>query len=176
MNINIRRLLLSALTFSIIFFISPLVQIKAYSDSKFRNQWHYDVNYVVSAGRNVEAWNYYGDDGKPKDGWFNVGGKWYYGEQRHDDDYYGIYIDSWAPAYYAEYTDSNYSVHEDVGPYDYYCGSDGAMKTGWFQAYALKDYNKEYGLHWYYAGTDGKILKNTYTPDGFWVNADGIYK
>ncbi|MDF2885371.1 MAG: hypothetical protein K0R54_5944, partial [Clostridiaceae bacterium] len=32
------------------------------------------------------------------------------------------------------------------------------------------------GFKWYYAGADGKILRNTYTPDGYWVDSNGIYK
>ena len=86
-------------------------------------------------------------------------------------------MDKWPPTYYKEYVDSGKGWHGDFGDFDYYCGSDGAMKIGWFQAYSQKDsYYKKYGLHWYYAGSDGKILKDMYTPDGYWVNSEGIWK
>lgn len=126
------------------------------------------VYFAPYAGVNIETWNYYGDDGKPKDGWFWVYGKWHYGDELHEDDYYGVYINEWAPSYFKEYVDSNNVWHEVFD--NYYCGSDGAMKTGWFQAYAEQDsYDKKYGLHWYYAGVDGKVLRNMYTPDGYWL-------
>ena len=48
---------------------------------------------------------------------------------------------------------------------DYYLGSDGAMKTGWFKAY---------DGYWYYANTSGRIMKNT-TIDGYKLNNQGRY-
>ena len=48
----------------------------------------------------------------------------------------------------------------------YYLGSGGAMKTGW-----LKDKGK-----WYYLNTgNGAMLVNSTTPDGYYVNADGVW-
>lgn len=108
-------------------------------------EWRHNEYYAPYSGHNIETWNYY-----------------------------GIYIDEWAPAYYKGYVDSSRVFHADYGAFDYYCGSDGAMKTGWFQAYPHN--NEGAGLHWYYAGSDGKILRNTHTPDGYWVNYDGIWK
>ena len=32
------------------------------------------------------------------------------------------------------------------------------------------------GSDWYYIGPDGIMLKSNYTPDGYWVNAYGIYE
>ncbi len=175
MNKNIKILLITTLIFSSILLISPLNEIKAYSAT--RNEWKYDVYFAPHVGANIETWNYYGADGKPKVGWFCVDGKWYYGDEEHFDGYYGIYIDKWAPTYYKEYVDSSNVWHVDFGGFNYYCGSDGAMKTGWFQAYSQNDgYYKKDGLHWYYAGPSGKIFKNMYTPDGYWVNSEGIWK
>lgn len=159
MNKKLKKMFCSTILLSSIFYLSPLAQINAYSESGIRNQWKYESHYAPYAGRNIESWNYYGNDGKPKEGWFTVGGKWYYGNETHDNDFYGIYINEWVA--------SN-------GNYNYYCGSDGAMKTGWFQARPGNNYDA--GFKWYYAGADGKILRNTYTPDGYWVNSSGIYK
>ncbi len=45
---------------------------------------------------------------------------------------------------------------------------DGSYLTNdWYQSPAS-------GL-WYYMGADGYMLTNTMTPDGYWVNADGVY-
>ena len=52
---------------------------------------------------------------------------------------------------------------------------------GWWIAYEDGSYltNDWYqsptsGL-WYYMGADGYMLTNTTTPDGYWVNADGVW-
>lgn len=46
--------------------------------------------------------------------------------------------------------------------------SDGTYLTnGWYQS-------PESGL-WYYMGSDGYMLTDTTTPDGYYVNADGVY-
>ncbi|MDU1467209.1 MAG: MBL fold metallo-hydrolase, partial [Streptococcus mitis] len=42
----------------------------------------------------------------------------------------------------------------------------GAMQTGW----------KRIDGNWYYFQTDGSLLKNAITPDGYKVNEEGIWK
>ncbi len=67
----------------------------------------------------------------------------------------------------------------------YYMNSTGAMQTGWLlkegRYYFLNtDGSMAYGWvntqgSWYYFGvTDGVMLTNAYTPDGRYVNAEGI--
>lgn len=154
----------------IITFISCNI-INAFADDM--NGWIYSENKDEYSGGKVSAWNYY-ENGKPKEGWFNVDNKWYYGDIKHEDSYHGIYINSWAPIYSYEYIDENNISHIEYGGYDRYCGEDGAMKIGWFKAYARSDYEKNGKLNWYYAGEDGIILKNQYTKDGYYVNEEGI--
>lgn len=53
----------------------------------------------------------------------------------------------------------------------YYLGTDGILKTGWL----------EYGGDWYYLsetadGSYGHMVKNDTTPDGFFVNEQGIWQ
>ena len=48
----------------------------------------------------------------------------------------------------------------------YYFDESGAMQTGW----------KRIDGNWYYFQTDGSLLKNATTPDGYKVNEEGIWK
>ena len=53
-----------------------------------------------------------------------------------------------------------------VGGQWYYLTGSGAMATNrWVQTGGL----------WYYVGSDGAMLTNTTTPDGYYVNADGVW-
>ena len=38
-----------------------------------------------------------------------------------------------------------------------------------------KDYWAKNGEIWYYLGSNGAMLKNTYTPDGYYVDATGAW-
>jgi len=40
------------------------------------------------------------------------------------------------------------------------------MATGW-----VKDNGK-----WYYLASSGNMLRNTYTPDGYYVDGSGVWK
>ena len=48
----------------------------------------------------------------------------------------------------------------------YYLKDSGSMATGW-----IKDNGK-----WYYLASSGNMLRNTYTPDGYYVDASGVWK
>ena len=45
----------------------------------------------------------------------------------------------------------------------YYFNPEGYMLTGWVHD----------GDDWYYLTSDGSLLTNAYTPDGYWVDAEG---
>ena len=45
----------------------------------------------------------------------------------------------------------------------YYFNPEGYMLTGWIHD----------GDDWYYLTSDGSLLTNAYTPDGYWVDAEG---
>ena len=52
-----------------------------------------------------------------------------------------------------------------VDGYKYCFSNDGYMQTGWFT----------FGKSYYYADDNGHILTNAMTPDGYWVDEDGVW-
>ena len=55
-------------------------------------------------------------------------------------------------------------IHK-VNDETYYFDANGAMQTGW----------KQLDGKWYYFQTDGSLLRNDITPDGYTVNAEGVW-
>ena len=151
-------------------------------------------------------WHYYADSGAMKTGWLKDQGTWYYledqegimlvGFQQVDGKQYYFSASGamqtgwkWFDNHY-RYFEANGSMKtgwiKDQGiwyylnPEDgimlvglhkingdhYYLDSTGAMQTGW----------KRIDGNWYYFQTDGSLLKNATTPDGYKVNEEGIWK
>ena len=87
----------------------------------------------------------------------------------------------WVGAYYLGCDGVMYT--NAFTPDGYYVGSDGAYITNrWFKDHGKDYYANGYGKivkgAWvgsYYLGKDGAMLTNTFTPDGFYVGADGVY-
>lgn len=63
--------------------------------------------------------------------------------------------------------DGNYPVSQwrELDGNKYYLNADGYLVTGWFQVNEV----------WYYANADGSLLTDGVTPDGYTVNADGMW-
>ena len=134
-----------------------------YPASKFvyiGGKWYYfDASgWMVTGWRKVGIdWYYFRSNGSMVTGWQRIGGKWYYFHKDGDmgrgeliDDYY--------------YLDSNGTMatgwrclHGDDW---WYFNPDGSMATGCW----VGDY---------YVGPDGIMLRNTTTPDGYWVGSNG---
>jgi glucan-binding YG repeat protein len=117
-----------------------------------RNEWIYDYfgQYDSNSKDFIKTWRYFGDDNINTYCWFKLNDKWYY------DNGEGMVTGGF------------------VGG-GYYVGEDGAMVTNsWIKYTSKTSYKALDG--WYYAGPDGKLLRNTYTPDGYWVNSQGIWK
>ena len=88
---------------------------------------------------------YFDSNYKMLKGWNYADGNWYY-----FNDYGAAVVKIWLKS----------------GGKWYFMQADGTMaKNKWIQWY-----NK-----WYYVGSDGAMYANRYTPDGYWVNASGVW-
>ena len=151
-------------------------------------------------------WHYYADSGAMKTGWLKDQGTWYYLEDQEGIMLVGFQQVDGKQYYFSasgamqtgwKWFDNHYRYFEANGamktgwikdkgiwyylnPEDgimlvglhkingdhYYLDSTGAMQTGW----------KRIDGNWYYFQTDGSLLKNATTPDGYKVNEEGIWK
>ena len=151
-------------------------------------------------------WYYYADSGAMKTGWLKDQGTWYYLENQEGIMLVGFQQVDGKQYYFSasgamqtgwKWFDNHYRYFEANGamktgwikdqgiwyylnPEDgimlvglhkingdhYYLDSTGAMQTGW----------KRIDGNWYYFQTDGSLLKNATTPDGYKVNEEGIWR
>ena len=151
-------------------------------------------------------WHYYADSGAMKTGWLKDQGTWYYLEDQEGIMLVGFQQVDGKQYYFSasgamqtgwKWFDNHYRYFEASGamktgwikdqgiwyylnPEDgimlvglhkingdhYYLDSTGAMQTGW----------KRIDGNWYYFQTDGSLLKNATTPDGYKVNEEGIWR
>ena len=163
--------------------------------------YHYE--YTDSLGRYSDEW-YYSNPSTAlvSTGWLYYNGQWYYIDNglmlrnTTDDskeptapkysDYTGENASQNYDAAYAKYQDDMKAYRDS---HVYIFNKDGVMVTGW---YAIKTSNS---TTWYYADADGvghtgwikdgknyyyilrgRMLTNTYTPDGYYVDANGIWR
>lgn len=124
-----------------------------------------------------------------KNGWQQLSGAWYcYGPNGQ------ILRNCWVKTKGSWYFLRNYnftmSTNERIrwGDKNYYTGADGKMLTNtWVKDYGDWYYLKEDGtkatsrwiLHqngnWYYVGEYGQIVTNQFTPDGYYVDVNGVW-
>lgn len=62
-------------------------------------------------------------------------------------------------------------IEGENGSY-FYVGADGSYVTGW---QTIREKNSETEHSYYFNPSDGAMYYDTYTPDGYWVNADGVW-
>ena len=93
----------------------------------------------------TEGWYYADKSGAVKVAeWFQVAGKWYFASDKG-----------------TIFTNTMIQTNDEV----YHFNESGVMSENeWFEAEG----------YWFYAGKSGAILRNTTTPDGYYVNANGI--
>lgn len=90
-------------------------------------------------------WLSYGAGNYAKNTWVNKDGKWYYFDAE------GYMLTSW------RFINNNW----------YYMHDDGHMNIGWLLT--------ENTHKWYYFDANGAMWYNATTPDGYYVNNDGVY-
>ena len=162
-----------------------------------------DGDYVRSQFKTIKGHTYYfGPDGYMAVGWKKIDGAWYYfsgyGYMQTNTTISGWTIDdkgvAHAPAsssggwksnsYGWWYVDARgsylVSQFKTIGGHTYYFDASGWMSVGWTQVGSDWYYFSSYGYMktngWrgnYYFGSDGKMLTNAKTPDGYWVDSTG---
>lgn len=128
----------------------------------------YEGNPVAnSAGRwasDANGWWYrYDNGGWPFHSWQMIQGKWYYfNQQGYVQTGWFILDGAW---YYSFPDGSRAAGWQKIGPYWYYLSNTGQMLTGWTLV----------GNGWYYLDPEsGAMWAGRFTPDGHYVNADGV--
>ena len=159
------------------------------------NNWYFFKNSGCMVTSNWAGSYYMDSDGKMKtnsftpDGYYVNGNGVYLRNQWfiNNGNYYFVNAygkvlkNVWVGAYYLGSDGVMYT--NAFTPDGYYVGSDGAYITNrWFKDHGKDYYANGYGKivkgAWvgsYYLGDDGVMLTNAFTPDGYYVGADGVY-
>ena len=98
--------------------------------------------------KSTGTWYYCESHGIMKTGWVSVNGSWYYLDPLAG----GAMASGWL------------QPDKSTGTW-YYCDPSGAMKTGWIHL----------DSGWYYLNSSGEMLANTTTPDGYYVDSNGVW-
>lgn len=174
--------------------VDSSVQYYVGRDGKMVTGW-YDVSGVSATGKS-SAWIYTNADGSNYTGWVaGKGGKWYYISDSHmvaDDALKTVNLKDFKKAD-GTYDWDAYDKAYNEAPLYIFDGT-GAMVTGWYHEVVTRGGQTTYDV-WYYADADGKghdgwlkyknawyyikqgrMLTNCYTPDGYWVGMDGVWR
>lgn len=98
-----------------------------------------------------QHWYYFLSDGYLATGWLNLGNSWYYLNESNQS---GEMVTGW---YQEPATEKWYYLDKETGE----------MKTGWFM--------DETNGNRYYLSDDGSLLTAAFTPDGHYVDENGVY-
>ena len=153
----------------------PKLTGKWVTDSNGKWYKYSDGTYEKSGFKKIQGKTYYfQSSGYVKTGWLSLNNSWY----MFNTD--GSMITGWHGDYYF---DENGKMKTNAFVEGYYLCADGKyVKNQW-----IKDGGKDYFMDangkvkkndWqgaYYLGTDGVMMTNAFTPDGFYVGADGAY-
>ncbi len=150
---------------------------------KLGNTWYYlKASGAMQTGwlKQGKIWYYLKADGAMATGWYLDGNTWYYSNGS------GGMQTGWLKQgntwYYLKSSGAMAVGWCQVGSTWYYFKESGAMVTGW-----IKDGNAWYYLNpsgamaanrWignYYVGASGAMYVSRYTPDGYYVDSDGVW-
>lgn len=150
-------------------------------------EWYYfdRTGSMVTGWELVDnTWYYMYDSGVMATGWVKVDGSWYYLKDSGAMATGWLWVDNnW---YYLSGSGAMKTGWVWVGGSWYYLSGSGAMKTGWVYVgnkwYFLKSGGAmatgwlEWNGNWYYLNNpNGDMAVDTQTPDGYYVNSDGIW-
>lgn len=125
-----------------------------------------DIDNIVTETQSASETKAYGPGMLSNTGWQESGGKWAY--VKSDNSFAKSEVLNINGQKYWFDTDKYMATgwrQDSTGAW-YYMGSSGVMELSSWLIYN--------GL-WYYLGSDGKMLTNTTTPDGYYVNSDGVW-
>ena len=117
---------------------------------------------------------YFQSNGYVKMGWLSFNNEWYMFNSN------GVMVTGWYGNYYF---DKDGKMKNNAFVDDYYLGADGQYVTSrWIHVdgkdYYMNAYGKMTKEAWqgaYYLGKDGVMVKNDFTPDGYYVGSNGTY-
>ena len=170
---------------------------------KWRNRWFYLQDSGEMAIKWMflnDSWYFFNIYGQMETGWASSDGQWYYLSKDGDMQKGWKWIDK-AWYYFAEsgemktgwvkdkdnwyYLDSEGKMKTgelQLDKQEYVLANDGHMLTGWNGNYyyrasgeKAKDAWTEIDGQWYYFKANGELVKNEKTPDGYTVDAKGIW-
>ncbi len=124
---------------------------------------------------------YFNSSGYMVTGWLKISGKWYWFRSS------GAAVRGWQKIggkwYWFDTTFVMKTGWQKIGGKWYYLNSSGAMVTGWQKIggkwYHFASSGAMSASRWvgnYYVGSDGAMLTNTTTPDGYHVGPSGCYE
>ena len=170
---------------------------------KWRNRWFYlqDSGEMATKWKFLnDSWYFFNIYGQMETGWASSDGQWYYLSKDGDMQKGWKWIDK-AWYYFAEsgemktgwvkdmdnwyYLDSEGKMKTgelQLEKQEYVLANDGRMLTGWNGNYyyrasgeRVKDAWTEIDGKWYYFKANGELVKNGKTPDGYTVDAKGVW-
>ena len=170
---------------------------------KWRGRWFYlqDSGEMATKWKFInDSWYFFNIYGQMETGWASSDGQWYYLSKDGDMQKGWKWIDK-AWFYFAEsgemktgwvkdmdnwyYLDGEGKMKTgelQLDKYEYVLANDGHMLTGWNGNYyyrasgeRAKDAWTEIDGKWYYFKANGELLKSGKTPDGYTVDAKGIW-
>ena len=170
---------------------------------KWRNRWFYlqDSGEMATKWKILnDSWYFFNVYGQMETGWASSDGQWYYLSKDGDMQKGWKWIDK-AWYYFAESGEMKTGWVKDKDNW-YYLDSEGKMKTGELQlekqeyvlandGHMLTGWNGNYYYRasgerakeawteidgqWYYFKANGELVKNGKTPDGYTVDAKGVW-
>ena len=171
---------------------------------KWRNRWfylHQSGEMAINWNKINGKWYYFNEYGQMETGWIPSNGSWYYlttdgnmvsGWKQIDKVWYYFAESGEMKTGWLKENDQWYYLNADgrmntgklkLEQNDYLFADDGHMLTGWQGKHYYKDSGEQVkngwikdNDNWYYFDSNGELLTNTITPEGYTVDEKGVWK